>query len=207
MVEWYRVNGTYTDGVEETLNLIEAAGKALRKDFKLGTPTFLTVEEAFQEFAGVNPFNEESLKEKTGETNYQTAFFKLLVEKVEPAISKFTGPVILHLYPEAFSALAKVVNGKAQRFELYFKGVELANGYTELTTYEEYEKVLSQKEKSYDFGLLKLLKEKPLPPCEGVALGLDRLLALLTGRKSVKEVIPFSTQKLIEEIKTSLPNP
>ena len=207
MVEWYRVNGTYADGVEETLGLIEAVGKALREDFKLGAATFLTVEEAFSEFAGVNPFNREALKEAAGEKDYRTAFFKLLVDKVEPALSKFPGPVVLHLYPEAFSAVAKVVNGKAQRFELYLKGVELANGYTELTSYEDYEKVFSKKERSYDFGLLNLLKERPLPPCEGVALGLDRLLALLTGRKSVKEVIPFSTQELIEEVRENLPNP
>ena len=109
-------------------------------------------------------------------------------------------PVFLYNYPEKFSAMAKVSGGFAERFELYVCGLELANGYTELTDFESYRKKFLEKGKrALDKGFLKLLREKPLPDCEGVALGFDRLIMLITG-KDIKDVIPFPLGKLIKEI-------
>jgi len=127
-----------------------------------------------------------------------------LVEKVEPGLSELPHPVFLYGYPEEFSAMAVVKEGVAERFELYIAGVEIANGYTELTDYKGYLKKFKEKgECAVDRGFLSLLQEKPLPPCEGVALGFDRLLMLLTGRESIEEVIPFPTSRLIRESSSS----
>ncbi|MEO2083783.1 MAG: amino acid--tRNA ligase-related protein, partial [Desulfurobacteriaceae bacterium] len=87
----------------------------------------------------------------------------------------------------------------------YVAGIELANGYTELRHYEDYLKKMKEKgERAVDRGFLNLLKVRPLPQCEGVALGLDRLLMVLAGRISIREVIPFSFHLLEREV---LPTP
>jgi len=209
MVEWYRAGEDFKKGMEETEEIVKAGAEEFGveevifrgKRANLLKFERITVKEAFIEFAGVNPFEREEVKRAAGEGDYETAFFKLLVEKVEPGLSELPHPVFLYGYPEEFSAMAVVKEGVAERFELYIAGVEIANGYTELTDYKSYLKKFKKKgECAVDRGFLSLLKEKSLPPCEGVALGFDRLLMLLTGRESIEEVIPFPTSRLIKEI-------
>ncbi|WP_163328496.1 amino acid--tRNA ligase-related protein [Desulfurobacterium thermolithotrophum] len=208
MVEWYRTGADYKKGMEETLELLKECVKAAKKEelSYRGKKAYLhgyisfTVEEAFREFAGVKDiFDEEEVLKVSKEKEYESGFFKLLVDKVEPALAEFQVPVFLYNYPSKFSAMAKVKGNYAERFELYVCGLELANGYTELTDFESYKKKFFEKGKqAVDKGFLKLLKEKPLPPCEGVALGFDRVLMLITG-KEIHEVIPFSLRKLVKE--------
>ncbi len=207
MVEWYRTGENYRKGMEETLNLIVKCGEELGikevvlkgRRVNLLNPIFLTVEEAFLKFAGVSPFEKEKLKRVAKEEDYETAFFKILVEKVEPGIGELPGPVVLYDYPKEFGAFSKRRRKVAERFEVYIGGVEIANGYTEMTEYEEYAKEMDKKEGSSDRGFLELLKRKPLPPCEGVALGLDRLLMVLLGKEKISEVIPFTVGELLKE--------
>ncbi len=197
MVEWYRRGCNYEAGMEETVELIKFCGK--RFGIKFGSLETLTVDEAFREIVGVSVFDESSLKEAAGENSYETAFFKLLVDRIEPALAKIAEIVVLKDYPKKFGAFAKE-NGKvAERFEVYVRGIEIANGYSELTKYEEYREKFERLGKKVDGKFLELLKKKPLPECQGVALGFDRLLMVLTGRNNIKEVIPFATQELIEE--------
>jgi lysyl-tRNA synthetase class 2 len=198
MVEWYRRGKDYETGIEETLNLMNFCGKKFGVEFK--NVQILTIDEAFKRFAGVSVHDVNSVKKKACEETYETAFFKLLVEKVEPQLSKVADVVVLKDYPEKFGAFAKVKNGVAQRFEVYVRGVEIANGYSEMTDYEEYEKKFGKSGKKTDGKFLELLKLKPLPECEGVALGFDRLLMVLTGSKSLSEVLPFYTSELISEV-------
>ena len=207
MVEWYRTGASYRTGMEETLKLVQSGAEALGvKEVKIGErrvelqrAEFLTVEEAFLEFAGVSPFDKEELKTFTGEKDYETAFFKLLIEKVEPGISKLPYTVVLYDYPAEFGAFSKRRGKVAERFEVYIGGIEIANGYTEMTDYEEYLREMEKKEGSSDRGFLKLLRERPLPPCEGVALGLDRLIMALTGKEKISEVMPFTVGELLKE--------
>ncbi|WP_022847235.1 MULTISPECIES: amino acid--tRNA ligase-related protein [unclassified Desulfurobacterium] len=205
MVEWYRAGGNYSDGMEETESIVKAVfekGKELgfNPDFSLDFEK-MTVEEAFREFAGVDVFDEDAVKRKANLDSYEDAFFFLLVDKVEKGLSRINSPVFLHDYPERFSAMAKVKNGKAERFELYIKGVEIANGYSELTDYNSYlGKFLKKGVKAVDKGFLRLLKDRPLPESEGVALGFDRLLMKVAGKESIKEVIPFTAAELIGEV-------
>ena len=207
MVEWYRTGADYRTGMEETLKLIQSCAESLGvkelkvkgKRVKLLRAEFLTVEEAFKEFAGVSPVDREEVKTVAGEEDYETAFFKLLVEKVEPGISEIPYPVVLYDYPAEFGAFSKRRGEIAERFEVYLGGIEIANGYTEMTHYEEYFREMGEKEGSSDRGFLKLLREKPLPPCEGVALGLDRLIMALTGKGRISEVIPFTVGELLKE--------
>ncbi|MEO2069048.1 MAG: amino acid--tRNA ligase-related protein [Desulfurobacteriaceae bacterium] len=209
MVEWYRSNGDYRKGMEETFELLKHCLNTIGKKeicFQGKKVLFnnfisLPVEEAFKEFAGIrNVLDEEEVKAKAEEKDYETAFFKLLVDKVEPALKRFNHPVFLYDYPKSFSAMAKLKGNFAERFELYIAGVELANGYTELVDYESYKiKFLEKGNKAVDKGFLNLLKEKKLSDCEGVALGFDRLVMVILD-KTIDEVIPFSTKKLLREL-------
>ena len=207
MVEWYRTEADYKVGMEETLKLIQSGAESIGvrelevggRKVKLHRAEFLTIEEVFKEFAGVSPFDREGIKTVAGEEDYETAFFKLLVEKVEPGISEIPYPVVLYDYPAEFGAFSKRKGKIAERFEVYLGGIEIANGYTEMTDYEEYFREMEKKEGSSDREFLKLLREKPLPPCEGVALGLDRLIMALTGKEKISEVIPFTVEELLKE--------
>ncbi len=212
MVEWYRVGADFKKGMEETEEIVRVGAEEFGvkeiefkgKKVKLERFERITVEEAFKEFSKVNPFDQDEVKRVAGEEEYETAFFKLLIERVEPGLAGIPYPVFLYGYPPRFSAMAQVKEGVAQRFELYIAGVELANGYTELTTHESYlEKFKAKGECALVEEFLEIIKEKPLPPCEGVALGFDRLLMLLTGRESIEEVIPFSTGELLKKSPSS----
>ena len=207
MVEWYRVESDYRTGMEETLEIIRSCVDELgirmvkvnETVISLDEVEYITVEEAFLEFAGVSPFDEEKLQYLTGENCYETAFFKILVGKVEPSLSGIPKPVILYNYPSTFGAFSKRRGNIAERFEVYIGGIELANGYTEMTDYSEYSREMGKHRENQDRGFLRLLKEKPLPNCDGVALGLDRLTMTLLGERRISNIIPFSTQRLIKE--------
>lgn len=128
----------------------------------------------------------------------------LMAEVIEPLLGQ--GELtFIYDYPASQCALAKVkTDGQgaevAERFELYVEGVELANGYHELTDAEEqcrrFEADLSERQQR---GLPQVPKDERLvaalqqgmPTCAGVALGLDRLLMLMAGTDSIRDVIAF----------------
>jgi elongation factor P--(R)-beta-lysine ligase len=124
----------------------------------------------------------------SGDDTWDDMFLKLLIEKVEPALS-FEHPTFLTDYPTSFAALASVdpVSNKARRFELYWRGIELANGCSELTDVEELKRrrnveSLARKrqgkaEHPYPTRLFEAVGN--LPQCAGVAVGLDRLFMAL----------------------------
>ncbi|HEY8240726.1 MAG TPA: amino acid--tRNA ligase-related protein, partial [Kiritimatiellia bacterium] len=131
-----------------------------------------------------------------------------LVEKVEPALPQDL-PVILKDYPAAAAALSRkkpAEAGKpgdprlAERWELYLGGLELANAYSELTDAAEQEarfrecaeerRKLGKDVYPLDEAFLAALKSG-LPPCGGIAFGVDRLVMLLAGAKSLDEVMAF----------------
>ncbi|MCI5166672.1 MAG: EF-P lysine aminoacylase GenX, partial [Candidatus Electrothrix sp. GM3_4] len=126
---------------------------------------------------------------------------------VEPEIG-WKNPVFLYDYPIELASLARPKPGcpeLAERFELYIGGIELANGFSELTDpvaqrrrfNEEIRKIKSSgnphSEKVPEKFLAALEK---LPECAGIALGLDRLFMLLLERDCLAEALPFSEDDL-----------
>ena len=103
-------------------------------------------------------------------------------------------------YPASQAALARVEGGWAKRVEFYLHGVELCNGFWELVDPEENKKRLERSREKRcllgkdacgeDLGFQRAL-EKGIPSCSGNALGLDRLLALLSGDENLENAIPF----------------
>jgi len=128
---------------------------------------------------------------------------RLLVERVEPALADYGRGVWLVDYPASHAALARRLPGNeayADRFELYLAGVELCNGYGELTDANEQRSrfltELATRERTgrptypLDEPFLDALEEG-LPPCSGVALGFDRLVMLALGVDDIADVVAF----------------
>ncbi len=126
----------------------------------------------------------------------------LLTEKVEPFLKKQQA-VFLYNYPASQAALAKLSGTDprvAKRFELYLNGIEICNGYDELIDADELESRCHEQNRLRQTNGSQALPQPKrflaamkngLPPCSGVALGIDRLMMLLLGCKSIKEVLTF----------------
>ena len=151
----------------------------------------ITVADAFQRFAGWDPtaaYDEDRFNED-------------LVNKVEPRLAKDV-PTVLTDYPAEAAALARRKPGNprvAERWELYIGGLELANAYSELTDPAEQRarfeacaaarRALGKEVYPLDEDFLAALGQ--LPPCGGIALGVDRLVMLLADAASIEDVLAF----------------
>ena len=208
MVEWYRVGDD------------EAKGMALLSDFcqaLLATPPaeFVTYKAAFLQRVGLNPhasrIDELATAAKrhdvvmpSGLNDDRDAWLNLLLaECVEPHLGQ-TAPTILYDYPASQAALARVrTDGNvqvAERFELYYRGIELANGYHELLDAGELRRrnvatntarVAEGKPPLPEASRLLDAMQAGLPACAGVALGFDRVVMHAAGAKSLAEVLAF----------------
>lgn len=126
--------------------------------------------------------------------------FLLMSHVVEPFLANLPNPVAIYDFPASQAALAKINQGHAARFEIYVRGIELANGFYELTDaklqrqrFEDDLRLRSAKGLApmmLDHRLLDAL-DAGLPECSGVALGIDRLLALALGKAELRHVIGF----------------
>ena len=131
--------------------------------------------------------------------DFETAFFKLLIDAIEPGLEKLQG-TILYDYPPSQAALAKIEKGVAKRFEFYIGRTELCNAFLEETNKESNIKRLITTNKKrrnlgknflYDTKNFFYALEQGLPDCCGNALGFDRWLTVLLGCDSIEKIIPF----------------
>jgi lysyl-tRNA synthetase class 2 len=150
--------------------------------------------------AGVNVPNDGSGDEETwGQETWGDVFSRVLVEKIEPHLG-IGRATILDEYPAVMSALARPKPSDtrvAERFEIYICGVEIANGFSELTDPIEQRRRLAaemaEKERIYrerypiDEDFIAALAA--MPPASGVALGFDRLVMLATGAQRIDQVM------------------
>lgn len=193
MAEWYRIGFSLEKLIEETLDFLTLYLP------KAQVETW-TYKQAFQSFAGFDPFEETIPELARFDFKREECLAYHLVTSVEPAFQSknFT---LLTEFPASQAALAKTNGATAQRFEIYYQGIELANGYEELTDPQEMQGRLEkenkrrilQKKNPYplDRELFQVLQTSPLPPCSGVAVGFDRLFAL-SLKKSLSECSLFS---------------
>jgi lysyl-tRNA synthetase class 2 len=213
MVEWYRVGDDYAAG----MNLL---GDLAQELLQCAPPERLTFREAFLRSAGFDPHECGPMVPigraspvdvalpghvRSGRSDHIPADFDLdvlLTTKVQPQLGIGT-PTILYDYPPDQSALARIRPGNppvAERFELYVNGIELANGYHELTDPDELQRrqQLANQQRVQDGkrplpgpDRLVAAMRHGLPDCVGVALGFDRLAMLAFGATSIQEVIAF----------------
>ena len=183
MIEWYRRNAGYEAIARDLEELMSALQAPVTPP---GVFPRLTVREAYRKYAGWDPW--------IGEWD-QDRFDYDMATKVEPNVSE--GPVFLMDYPPQAASLAVVKGGVAQRWEFYWKGMELANCFTELCDGEEQRRrfVAAKEERrrlgESDYPLdEEFLEMVPLmESASGVALGVDRLVAALCGEKDIHAVM------------------
>ena len=221
MIEWYRAFADYTDIMVDTEYLIAELATDLYGEPVVRTdecvvdltPPWerLSVREAMLRYAGIaaDPYSETDafIRQAGHETVDEddppdVAFFKVFLDRVEPHLG-VQKPAILYDYPAPMAALAKRKSNApdlAERFEVYIAGVELCNAFTELNDPDEQRQRLEEEAAQrvregnpaypIDECFLSAL-EYGMPPSGGIALGVDRLVMLLTGASSIGEVMAF----------------
>ena len=211
LLEWYQKGLPFRGMVEETLDLLAYTAEKMESPWAQSKKAFtwLTVAEAFSQLAGLELVDQDpdlAAKAKAQGVysiqpgdDFETAFFKVLLERIEPQFAAMER-VVLYDYPPSQAALAQVEGGAAKRFEIYVSGVELCNGFFELTDAAENRKRFREINSQREALGKETLGEDPafftaleagLPACCGNALGVDRWLALRLGETSLDAVLPF----------------
>jgi elongation factor P--(R)-beta-lysine ligase len=225
MLEWYRAREDYEAVIADSLALLRLAADVAGTQMLVHREAAcdpradaqrLTVAEAFTHLAGIDLLATLSdagegdaaalrLRARRGgidvadDDDWSDIFAKVLTLRIEPRLG-IERPCILYEYPVCEAALARVSPRDArvaERFELYACGVELANGFGELTDPVQqrarFEIEMAKKERVYgiryplDEDFLSSLAH--MPPASGVALGFDRLVMLATGAPNIDSVL------------------
>ncbi len=138
---------------------------------------------------------------------YDDLYFRLFLEHVEPKLGR-ERPTFLTEYPASMASLARLKPTDprvAERFELYARGLELANGFSELTDAEEQRRRLLEEQQlrgrlgrpAYPLDEKFLEAVGQMPPSSGVAVGLDRVLMLLMGAAQIEDVLLFPAHAFV----------
>ena len=207
MLEWYRAHAGVEDVMRDTEQLVSSLTKG---GVTLGTRVVdtrapferWTVCEAFERFAGVSADETIDIA-----ANDEDRYFRLLVDVVEPGIAALDHALFLTEYPSSQASLARKKPDDprvAERFELYVAGVELCNGFGELTDPIEQRARLERDQEErkartlpvYPIDERFLTSLARMPPSGGNALGVDRLIALACGTTEIRSVIAFTSDEV-----------
>ena len=207
MLEWYRAFAGSAEVMHDSEQLVAAGALALHGTTQVAAaggeldvaPPWerLTVRDAFSRYAGLEL--DQVLPD-------HDAFFRILAERVEPQLGRGK-PTFLTHFPASMAALARLHEDDpryAERFEAYANGIELCNGFGELTDpVEQRRRFAADRDERARRGLppyplnerfLRALEEG-MPPSGGNALGFDRLAMLLLGAQRIDEVIAFGSDR------------
>ena len=207
LLEWYRTEFSHYELIREVAQLISAI-------LPVSTWQVWSYAALFSEILDVDIFTAplDTLRSKAeqegisidGSLSRLDTLDLIMTHTIEAAIADWGLVFVIDFLPEQ-AALAKVINRGAHevaaRFEAYYEGMELANGYWEETQStvlaarfaddNSKRRLSGQDPMSVDTRLLEAL-DAGLPTCAGVAMGFDRLLMLSLGRSSIAEVLPFA---------------
>ena len=208
MLEWYRVGWDHRRLIGETIELVQDALALVGRSAEIVTRSY---REWFVAELGLDPFTAslDELAAPLADVRIDRGglvrddWLDLLVtHRLQPSFPRDRISV-MHDFPATQCALAKIRNGEpplAERFELYLGPYELANGYHELTDATEQRarfvrdnerrRARGQRELPIDGRLLAALDT--MPPCAGVALGIERLLMGLAGTDDIRDVLAFA---------------
>lgn len=207
ILEWYRAYASYLEIMDDVEALFKFLGAKFPKWDRI------KVKDAFKNYAGIGYDDFEdtekfrAIVKKKGykvdaATSFDDLFFLVFMNEIEPKLG-FDKPVILYEYPASMAALSKKCEDDpkyAERFEVYINGMELCNAFTELNDPKEQELRLQEERKArqkmgkqdypVDQSFIRAL-DFGMPPSGGIALGVDRLIMLLTEAKDIKDVLFF----------------
>jgi lysyl-tRNA synthetase class 2 len=216
MLEWYRVGGDADAVMRDVEGLVRTLARTIDDEavvhgggrrIPVGGPwPRWELGDAFRELLGVGLMDEKGLREALdrkgsrpgADESWEDLFHRACLDVVEPALVE-RGACFLTGYPTALGAMARRRPGcpeVSERFEGFVGGVELVNGYEELTDPAEQEaRLLALTDRHrrsigetlpVDPGFLDALR-RVLPPCAGAALGVDRLVMLLLGKDDIAD--------------------
>jgi len=205
MLEWYATGSDYQTLMRQCEQLISFVANDLENEpfinprevnFLQPPWNCMTVEDAFAKYSP------SSLEEAIT----QNKFDLFLVDYIEPRLGR-EKPTFLYDYPAHCAALAKLQEADptvAERFELYINGLEIANGFSELTDAQEqrrrFEDVLKKRADKnwtrYSMPEKFLQSLDTILPCAGIALGIDRLVMVLTDAANMDDVVTFVPEDL-----------
>ncbi len=201
MLEWYRVGDDMQAGIDLLAQFIETLAKC-------GPTERISYGDLFERDLGIDPFTAKldqlQAMSETFSANPERddCLEWLFADQISPQLGH-TNPVIVYDFPESQAALSEIRSGRvncAERFELFYGGQELANGYHELRSADELrrrirvENVHRRKDGKPvlpEESRLLLAMESGLPQCSGVAVGVDRLVLALLGVGSLRDVASF----------------
>lgn len=211
MLEWYQPGYSDVDLMDEIdalISLVLGCERAQRISYQQAFLTYLQIDPLSCTLNDLILICERLgyVEVAAGEMNPDTLLQLLFCQQIEPEIGKQT-PCFVYDFPASQAALARISTDDprvASRFELYFKGVELANGFDELSDPAEqrarFERDNQQRESlglptiPIDSRFIAGL-ENGLPDCSGVALGIDRLVMLAANLNNISDVIAFSVSR------------
>ncbi len=206
MLEWYRINSSYLDLMNECEILIGQVARQINSkntltyqgaEIDLAPPwSRISVAEAFKSFTSTSM--EAALE--------SDRFDEIMVEAIEPNLGQ-SHPVFLYDYPASRGALARTKpqdRRYAERFELYIGGLEICNAFGELTdAVEQRQRFESERNRRKDSGKsIYPMPEKflnalgDMPEAAGNALGIDRLVMLFADTPNIDEVVAFTPEEL-----------
>jgi lysyl-tRNA synthetase class 2 len=218
MLEWYRVHEPAEAVMRDVEDLILALAREFaggegigRRNFGATLPARWTrweIGDAFRELLGVPMHDRDAMFEAlsgkglrpAADESWEDLFFRACLEVIEPALRE-KGALFLTGYPASLAAMAKrrpEDPALAERFEGFLAGIELVNGYEELTDPGEQEARLRDLAECHARRTGRTLPIDPefldalragLPPCSGAALGADRMMMLLLERESIADVM------------------
>lgn len=186
MLEWYRAHASYENIMDDVDGLI---GEKCDR---------LSVRDAFKQYAGMD---EKTLLAGSSTDRYEDFFYKIFLNRIEPKLGA-DRPIILYDYPAPMAALAKLKDDDAryaERFEVYWKGMEIANAFSELTDADEQrQRFIEEQDIRRTLGCpIYPIDEEFLdavgrmPPSAGIALGVDRMLMAMHNVDSIEKIVPF----------------
>ncbi|MES1195887.1 MAG: EF-P lysine aminoacylase EpmA [Steroidobacter sp.] len=211
MIEWYRLNYDHHQLMED----VEALIGCMLPSRCLDRAERMTYEEVMLMHAGVNPFDDanelliaalarDSVDVPASIMNERDALLDLIMSTLVGPKLGHAGLMFVYDYPASQAALARIHGKVASRFEAYMDGLELANGFHELSNAEEQRARFAadnaQRQQrglpinTIDEHFLAALSHG-LPDCSGVALGFDRLVMCAIGAKHIDEVLAFSFER------------
>ena len=228
MAEWYRVGATLDDLMDDVEKLSKAGAEillTLYPQFEKTARRFITekwkritmrdlwlevvsidldiikTREDFVRIAKDRGYKVEQTEQ------YEEIFYRIFLQEIEPKLVDM-GLVMIYNYPASMASLSRLSPDQkfARRVEAYIDGVELANGFEELTNADEQRArfVLEQEERKqygktvYDIDEEFIEALRYMPETSGIALGIDRLVMVLTGCKNIQDVLVLPMKQLFE---------
>lgn len=214
MLEWYRAGGELRHLQKDTIDLIRKVAHSINLEIRFEVKSMATL---FREF-----LNFKLTPQTTAEEFYQFAvknglsvkkddsredlFTLIFVELIETKLNK-ENPMFITDYPPFQAAYAKINNtGWADRFELYWQGLEIANAFLEVTDADEqlsrmqkdneYKKKIGKSPVDIDEEFIQLMRAG-MPSCSGIALGVERLFMAIYQIEDIKNLKPFSANRYL----------